>query len=148
MQKTNTFILSWVCLLCLLMLAALIFKLTMVPPHQPSTPSYLSDLIVLTARVTAQNRVIDQDNTFIRAQAINSHTLEYYYNLTNYDTDPTSFDLNLAKHNVIKSVCDAHKSKENPILKLGGTYVFIYGSKNTKEIGRVEINKQSCDLPS
>ncbi|ROM55155.1 hypothetical protein BK648_06560 [Pseudomonas poae] len=131
--------------LLFLSLAGVLVKQAFEEPPQPSKPDYLSDLIMFTARTMAGNRMIDEDTTFVRAEAANSHAIKFYYTLVNYDTNPNDFDLSTAKSKVTRSVCDSERLKERSIMALGGTYIYIFGSKNVKEIGRFDINKQSCD---
>ncbi len=138
-------VLCWVLGLCFLTLAMVIFKQIMVVPHQPSQPSFLGDLIIVTARTNARNQKIDENTILVRTEATNSHTLAFYYDLVSYDADPAGFDLSATRLGVVKAVCDSQRLRESSILALGGTYVFIYGSKNIKEIGRFEVNKQLCD---
>ncbi|WP_236423803.1 hypothetical protein [Pseudomonas syringae] len=143
--KTNKVVLCWVVGVCFLTLAMVIFKQVMVVPHQPSQPGFLSDLIIVAARTTARNQKIDESTRLLRAEASDSHTLAFYYDLVSYDAHPAGFDLSATRLGVVKAVCDSQRLRESSILALGGTYVFIYGSKNIKEIGRFEVNKQLCD---
>lgn len=114
-------------------------------PPPTSKPSFLSDLIIITARTLPNHRLVDENTTFIRAQAANSHTLMLYYNVPGYDAGPNDFNVAEVKSVVAKSVCDSEMKKEQSILSLGGTYVYVYSSKHVKEIGRFEVNKQSCE---
>ncbi|MBN2978750.1 hypothetical protein [Pseudomonas lactucae] len=112
---------------------------------QPSKTTFLSDLIIVTARTTPQNRKIDEDITFVRAQAANSHALKFYYTLTRYDTHPDDIDLDVMKSNITQATCAAQLRSDQSILSQGGTLIYIFGSKNVKEVGQFEINKQSCE---
>ncbi|MFL1387385.1 hypothetical protein ACI77F_06880 [Pseudomonas tritici] len=129
--------------LLFLSLAAVLVIQAFQETPQPSKPSFLSDLIILTARTTPRNRVIDENTTFVRAEAADSHAIKFYYTLTHYDTDPD--DLGLIKSSITKAVCAAQMPKDQSIISLGGTLIYIFGSKNVKEVGRFEINKQSCN---
>lgn len=111
---------------------------------EPSKTSFLSDLIIVTARTTPGNRKIDDDVTFVRAEAANSHELKFIYTLANYDTHPEDFDFAEMKSSTTQSVCAKQMPREQSIISLGGTIIFIYGSKTVKEVARIEVNKQSC----
>ena len=118
---------------------------SMQDPPPTSKPSYLSDLIIGTARTFPRSRMLDEDTLFVRAEATNSHTLTAYYTLVNYDTHAEGFDMDAIKSEMIRLFCVPKNLTENSILALGGTYVYVYGSKKVREIGRVEINKHNCD---
>jgi hypothetical protein len=125
-------------------LAGVLIKQAFEETPEPSKPSYLSDLIILTARTTARNWMVNEDIRFDRAEAANSHAIKFYYTLVNYDTQPDSFDLDATFADITEVVCAAQMSKGSPILTLGGTLIYIFGSKNEKEVGRFEIDKQTC----
>ena len=112
--------------------------------REPSKPSFLSDLIILTARTTPRDRKVNEDVTLVRAEAANSHAIKFYYTLVNYDTAPDDFDFDTAKSDITEAVCAKQLAREQSIVNLGGTFIYIFGSKNVKEIGRFEIDKQSC----
>jgi len=125
-------------------LAGVLIKQAFEETPEPSKPSYLSDLIILTARTTARNRMVNEDIRFDRAEAANSHAIRFYYTLVNYDTQPDSFDLDATFSDITQAICAAQMPKDSSILTLGGTFIYIFGSKNVKEVGRFEIDKQSC----
>ena len=112
---------------------------------QPGKTTFLSDLIIVTARTTPGNRKIDEHLTFVRAEAANSHALKFYYTLVDYDTHPEDVDLGVMKSSITQAVCAAQMPRDQSIISLGGTFIYIFGSKNVKEVGRFEINKQSCN---
>ncbi len=136
--------LPWAFGLLFLGLVGVLVKQAFEETPEPSKPSFLSDLIILTARTTAQNRRIDEDTIFVRAQAANSHAIRFYYTLVNYDTHPDDFDLAATQSVITKAVCDSQMPRDQSIISLGGTVIYIFGSKNVKEIARFEVNKQSC----
>lgn len=131
--------------LLFLSLAGVLVIQTFQETPQPSKPTFLSDLIILTARTMPQNRIIDEDITFVRAQAANSHALKFYYTLTRYDTHPEDVDLGVIKSNITEAACATQMRSDQSILSLGGTLIYIFASKNVKEVGQFEINKQSCE---
>ncbi len=144
-EKTKkAFVYSAWGLLFLSLVAVLVIQAFQETP-QPSKPTFLSDLIIVTARTTPGNRIIDEDITFVRAEAANSHALKFYYTLTRYATHPDAVDLGLMKANITQAACATQMRSEQSILSLGGTLIYIFGSKDVKEVGRFEINKQSCE---
>ena len=54
-------------------------------------------------------------------------------------------DLGMLKSNITTAVCAAQMPKEQSIMSLGGTLIYIFGSKNVKEVERFEISKQNCN---
>lgn len=124
--------------------AGILVKQAFEETPEPSKTSFLSDLIILTARTTRANQVVNEDITFARAEAANSHAIKLYYTLVNYDTAPDDFDFDTTKSDITEAVCAKQLAREQSIINLGGTFIYIFGSKNVKEIGRFEIDKQSC----
>ncbi len=133
---------AWV-LVPLSLVAVLVIQAFQDTP-EPSKPSFLSDLIIVTARTTRGDRPVNDDLTLVRAEAANSHALKLYYTLTHYDTNPADVDLGVMKANITEGVCAAQLQSDQSILSLGGTLIYIFGSKAVKEVGRFEVDKQSC----
>lgn len=134
---------AWV-LVPLSLVAVLVIQAFQDTP-EPSKPSFLSDLIIVTARTMPGNRKIDEGVTFVRAQAADSHTLQFIYTLDNYDTHPEDVDFAEMKSSTTQAVCAKQMPREQSIISLGGTIIFIYGSKTVNEVARIEVNKQSCE---
>lgn len=126
-------------------IAAVLIKQATEETPEPSKPAFLSDLIIITAQTHARNWKVDENTEIFRMEATNSHTITIYYSLLNYDSDGSGFDLDATKSAVIKIFCDPKNFQEQSIFSLGGTYVYVFGSKNVKEISRFEFNKQSCE---
>ncbi len=142
-EKTNkAFVYSAWGLLFLSLIAVLIIQAFQETPL-PSKPTFLSDLIIVTARATPGNRMIDENKTFVRAEAANSHALKLYYTLPHYDTHPGDVDLSVMKSSITKAACAVQMRSDQSLLSLGGTLIYIFGSKNVKNVEQFEIDKQS-----
>lgn len=126
-------------------IAAVLIKQATEDTPQPSKPTFLSDLIIITARTQARNWLVDENTKLVSVEAVNSHTIAYYYSLLNYDADASGFDLDNTRSAVLQMFCDPKNFRDQSIFSLGGTYVYVFGSKSVKEIGRFEFNKQDCD---
>ena len=128
----------WGFVLLFVGIAAVLIKQATEETPEPSKPSFLSDLIIVTARTHARNWKVDENTELVRMEATNSHTITVYYSLLNYDSDVSSFNLEATKSAVVNI-------EKQSIFSLGGTYVYVFGSKNVKEIGRFEFNKKNCE---
>ena len=135
----------WGFVLLFVGIAAVLIKQATEETPEPSKPSFLSDLIIVTARTHARNWKVDENTELVRMEATNSHTITVYYSLLNYDFDVSSFDLEATKSAVVNTFCDPENFEKQSIFSLGGTYVYVFGSKNVKEIGRFEFNKKNCE---